>query len=311
MDTFERKEYSPMLIKSMKQPFDSSDWCYEIKWDGIRCLAYLSDKTELINKRGKALLPHVPELAELHKYVNCKCVLDGELMVFKKGTPDFYEIQSRAMMTNAGKIAIRSGLYPASFLAYDILYIDGRELLDMKLLERKEMLKKAVVKQDDRFAVSKHMIGTGIALFEQTKQQNLEGVVAKRLDSKYQCGKRSDNWVKFKNMTDEDYVVCGYVPKDNNMTSIILGLYDNGQLTYRGHVTLGVNINTLLKHKPVIIDHPDFPIPPSHDDAVWFAPQLVCIVQYMSNEKNSLRQPVFKGIRNDKDPKECICPYSI
>jgi len=308
MDIFDAKNIKPMLIANMKEPFDSPDWIYELKWDGIRCIMYLDDKeTEIRNKRNKTLNTHVPELLRLHTKVKEKCILDGELIVYKSGAPDFYEIQRRVMTTNAAKIAINSKMYPATFVAYDILYLKGKEITDLPLTERKRLLAENTAFEDSQFAISKYFPSQGNILYQMAVTQKLEGVVAKKSDSKYYFDKRTKDWIKFKVMEDEDFVVCGYIIKDNHMTSLVLGQYNKEmQLIFKGHITLGISLNQLLAYPIHILERPPFDILPSGNvNAIWLAPRLVCVVQYMANDKGIRRQPVFKGFRNDIRPKDC------
>lgn len=308
MDIFENREARAMLIANLEVPFDSKDFIYEIKFDGIRCLAYITkDSVDLRNKRNKDITSLFPELQKLNLQVNEKCILDGEIIVIKNGIPDFFEVQKRTLMTNPFKIKLQSERLPASFVAYDIIYVEDKEIIDLPLEKRKYVLNETI-KENDRIAISKTTENNGIALFNLTKAQGLEGVVAKRKDSKYFYGKRSKDWIKFKVLEDQDYVVCGYIQKLNNMTSIIIGQYNNKkELIYKGHVTLGSSLRTLNKHKYTIIDHPPFDsVPAGNEYAVWLKPELVCIVEYMPSNKEGLRQPVFKGIRTDKTANECI-----
>lgn len=147
-DIWETKNIRPMLIGTEGQPFDSDEYIYELKLDGERCIAYLDrDKTILKNKRNILMLPKVPELAEIHKNVNVRCILDGELAVIKDGRPDFFEIQERSMMSNPVKIDMAAKKYPACFTAFDILYYENRQVTDLPLTERKELLQKAVISE--------------------------------------------------------------------------------------------------------------------------------------------------------------------
>ena len=308
-DIWETKNIRPMLIGTEGQPFDSDEYIYELKLDGERCIAYLDrDKTILKNKRNILMLPKVPELAEIHKNVNVRCILDGELAVIKDGRPDFFEIQKRSMMSNPVKIDMAAKKYPACFTAFDILYYENRQVTDLPLTERKELLQKAVISENGRFAVSRFIEKNGIQFYALAEQQELEGIVAKRKDSKYYFDKWTKDWIKIKYLQDDDFVVLGYVPKENSMNSIILGQYSNGQLVYKGHVTLGVGgepfrrIKTLNK-----TDCPFSEIPKGNENAVWVTPELVCTVKYMmKTESGGMRQPVFKGLREDKSPEECI-----
>ena len=308
-DIWGTKNIRPMLIGTEGQPFDSDEYIYELKFDGERCIAYLDrDKTILKNKRNILMLPKVPELAEIHKNVNVRCILDGELAVIKDGRPDFFEIQKRSMMSNPVKIDMAAKKYPACFTAFDILYYENRQVTDLPLTERKELLQKAVISENGRFAVSRFIEKNGIQFYALAEQQELEGIVAKRKDSKYYFDKRTKDWIKIKYLQDDDFVVLGYVPKENSMNSIILGQYSNGQLVYKGHVTLGVGgepfrrIKTLNK-----TDCPFSEIPKGNENAVWVTPEHVCTVKYMMKpESGGMRQPVFKGLREDKSPEECI-----
>lgn len=307
MDIYEEKGIKPMLISEQKKAFDSLDWIYEVKLDGIRCIAYLDseDGTDLRNKRDKKLLPHAPELYDIHKQVKRKCILDGELFILNNGVTDFYEIQRRALMTDPFKIKLSAGKFPATFTAYDIIYDTDHLVMDLPLMERKDLLSD-IIMENDRINVSRYIEENGIAFFEAAKQQGLEGVVAKRKDSKYYFGKRTKDWIKFKVMETEDCIICGYIKKANNMTSLILGQYDGQRLIYKGHVTLGVSLRNLKEYSIRIKDRSPFENPPvGNDGAVWIEPELVCIVESMPTDKGSFRQPVFKGIRNDKCPLEC------
>ena len=305
MDIFDTKTISPMLISEMQDPFDSPDYIYEIKWDGIRCVSFISDVTDMRNKRNKLMIPIFPELENLHKQVKTKCILDHELLVLKNGVPDFYEVQKRSLMTNSFKIQLAADRYPASVIAYDILYYKDKEITMLPLMERKKYLED-VVQENNLISVSRYIENDGIKLFELVKAKSLEGIVAKRKDSLYWQGKKTKDWIKCKVMSTEDCIICGYILKANNMTSLILGQYDGDTLIYRGHVTLGASLRILNQHKYEIINYSPFGyVPEGNNDAVWMKPELVCIVESMPTEKDSFRQPVFKGIRDDKPAIEC------
>ena len=303
MDLFEEKNIKPMLISEMTEPFNNPDWIYELKLDGIRCIAYLDKETELRNKRNDRLLPKVPELKDIFRQVNERCILDGELVILKNGVPDFFELQKRALTSNQFKIQLSSESFPACFVAYDILYHKESSLIDLPLAERKAILVDTVI-ENPSLAVSRFIPEKGIELFAIAKEQKLEGVIAKKYNSKYYFDKRTKDWIKFKFLADQDFVVCGYIIKEKGVTSVVLGQYSNTELIYKGHVTFGVKYGDLKKletmeHSPFLIT------PPGNEHAVWLKPALVCVVQYMPNDKGALRQPVFKGFRDDKEPKEC------
>lgn len=308
-DIWETKNINPMLIGLEGEPFDSKEYIFELKLDGERCIAYLDkDKTVLKNKRNVFMLPKVPELSDIHKNVNVRCILDGELAVIKDGKPDFFEIQKRSLMSNPVKIEMAAKKYPACFTAFDILYYEDRQVTDLPLTERKDLLQKSVKSENSKFAVSRYIEKNGMAFYELAKQNDLEGIVAKRKDSRYYFDRRTKEWIKIKYLLDDDFVVLGYVPKENSMNSIILGQYNNGRLVYKGHVTLGVGGEPF--HRIKALDKTDCPfseLPRGNENAVWVKQELVCTVKFMmKTESGGMRQPVFKGLREDKKPIECV-----
>ena len=180
MIDFDAKVIHPMLIGASGNAFDSADYIYELKWDGERCIAYLDPKTgtELRNKRNLKMLSKVPELTHLHKQVKARCILDGELIILKNGKSDYFEIQKRSLMSNPFKIELLSK-------PFDILYYKDRDLTLLPLMERKVYLSKAVGEETARMALSKYIEGQGMAFYTLAKQQDMEGIVAKRKDSFY------------------------------------------------------------------------------------------------------------------------------
>ncbi|MPQ34236.1 DNA ligase [Clostridium estertheticum] len=308
MDIFENKNIKPMLIGENQEAFDSPDYIYELKLDGERCIAYLDkDVTELRNKRNMKMLAKVPELSKIHKQVKHRCILDGELIIIRDGVPDFYEIRRRSLMSNTFKIQLASSKLPASFTAFDILYYDDHSVTDLPLMQRKKLLEK-VIKENERIAISRYIEEQGIKFYQLAKQNNLEGIVAKRKDSKYYLDKKTKDWIKIKYLLDDDFVICGYIHKDGGVISIVLGQYLNKELVYKGHVTLGLSTEDfqLIKTTPQLSTQPFNELPSGNENAVWLVPKLVCIVKFMMKTANGgLRQPVFKGIREDKSPKDC------
>jgi len=309
MDLFECENTKPMLIGEMQDAFDSPDYIYELKLDGERCIAYLDKNvTELRNKRNIKVLSKVPELSNIHKQVKCRCILDGELIVIKDGKPNFYEIQRRSLMSNSFKIQLASSKLPASFTAFDILYYEDHQVTDLPLMERKKLLEKAI-KENERISISRYIEESGIEFYQLVKQNELEGIVAKRKDSKYYLGKKTKDWIKIKHLLDDDFVVCGYIFKENAVISIVLGQYMDKKLIYKGHVTLGISTEDfkIIKSIPKRNTQPFNDLPSGNDNAVWIELSLVGIVKFMMKTANgSLRQPVFKGLRNDKLPIDCI-----
>lgn len=303
-DLFDEKNISPMLLNEVKEPFDDDDYIYELKLDGIRCVAYIEPKSvTLQNKRFKELTPIYPELSDICKCVKKKVILDGELVVLTDGKPDFYALQRRSLMADSFKISIAAKKNPVQFAVYDILYFDGKDLTDKTLMERKAILSKAVT-EGHNLSVSRWIEKNGVAFFELAKKENLEGIVAKKKDGLYHIGKRTSDWIKIKVMQDEDLLVLGFQPDDDgNVKDLILGYYDEqGVLQCRGKVYLGVSkaeqkiITDFAKKNTVI--RPWFD---KYINVVWLKPQLVGTARFMhETESGSMRQPVWKGLREDK-----------
>ncbi|MCR0337637.1 DNA ligase [[Clostridium] innocuum] len=304
---FAARDASPMLIGLEQPAFDDEDYIYEWKLDGVRCLLYLDkDSTELRNKRNLKLNAKFPELTQLHKQVKTRCILDGELYIFHNGEPDFFQVQKRTLTSDPFKIRLHSRQFPASFTAFDILYYKDTCVIDQPLMKRKKMLEKTV-RENERLSVSRYIETNGIALFELTKQRGLEGIVAKRKDSRYVCGKRTKDWIKCKNLLDDDFIVCGYIVKEKGIVSLVLAQYDvQNHIVYKGHVTMGASLPYLMEHSEKT-DTSFLPsIPGGNEEAVWIDPPLVGTVKFMQyTEQGGLRKPVFKGFREDKTIREC------
>jgi ATP-dependent DNA ligase len=198
MDLFEKRNVSPMLISENKDPFDSSDYLYELKLDGFRCIAYLdADSTDLRSRQNRLLLSSFPELENIHLSASARCILDGELVILDNGKPNIELLQHRAFMTDYVRIRIASHTNPACYVAFDILYYDGNDLVYTPLSVRKQVLATAIT-EGSHISISRTIDEHGTLLFSQVKAQGLEGVVAKRKDSFYHMGKRSNDWIKFK-----------------------------------------------------------------------------------------------------------------
>lgn len=298
MNLFERRGASPMLIAEQMQPFDNPNWIYELKLDGFRCLAYIENgKVDLRNKRNMRMLPKFPELKDIGKNVKGRCILDGEIVVLVNSVPDFYRLQKRTLLTDKFKIDMERYRYPAAFVAFDCLYADGKELIWTTLMERKKVLSDLIV-ESPRLAISRYVEQSGTALYQLADESKLEGVVAKRKDSLYLMGKRSKDWVKFKRMADEDFVVAGYISKGKHIYSLVIAKYKGAMLIYKGHVTAGVTRET-VDALEVTNQNPFAFVPMMKEEVIWVKPNRVCIVEYMPNLNQALRQPVFKGLRGD------------
>lgn len=309
MISFEDKNIEPMKLCSCR-PFDDDDYIFEVKFDGARCLAYLNGGTQLINKRFKDVSGIYPELSNMHKLIKQRCIIDGELVAFKNGLPDFATLMQRSLLNDPFKIKLKSKKITVHFVAFDILFIGDRGITRLPLTERKNILGENVG-EDGLLSIMRYVRGCGVKYFELAKSKNLEGVIAKHIESEYLPGKRSKYWYKIKNMYDEDFIICGYTLDGNGgLKYLLLGQYDEG-----GELLHTATIYTPKKevHKAVldfaagnkVKRHRNF-----SKEAIYIKPRLVCNVEYMAKTKNgAMRQPIFKGIRDDVNPRDCVIKF--
>ena len=239
----------------------------------------------------------------MSRCVKKNTVLDGELVVLTDGKPDFYALQKRSLMTDKFRIKLAAKKNPVQFAAYDILYYDGEDLTDKPLIERKSLLQ-AKVSEGNGLSISRYIEEQGIAFFNLAKEQDLEGIVAKKKDGLYHIGKRTSDWIKIKVMQDEDLLILGYQPDEDGVPKdLILGYYDEmGKLQCRGKVYLGVSKEEraiILKFaKKNTVKTPWFE---KYKNVIWLKPELVGTAHFMhETESGGMRQPVWKGLRDDK-----------
>ncbi len=285
-------------------PFDDEDSIFELKLDGIRCISYPEPKSVVLqNKRFKDVSTLYPELSDIKNCVKKRVVLDGELVVLTDGKPDFYALSKRALCSDEFKIRLAARKNPVQFVAFDILYYNGKDLTGLPLMKRKEILFNEVT-EGHNLGISRYIEKEGKVFFNLAKKENLEGVVGKKKDSLYHIGKRTRDWLKIKVMQDEDLLVCGYTTDDNgDVKDVILGYYDdNDNLVCRGKVYLGISKTErkIIKNfaKNNIVKKPWFD---KYKNAVWLKPELVGTAHFMHETENGgMRQPVWKGLRDDK-----------
>lgn len=317
---------TPMLASPGKPPSgDLSAWSVEMKWDGVRALAFIeAGKLRLISRTAKDITATYPEVAGLGRAVGHKQVLlDGEIVAFTGGRPDFEALQPRMHVSSPAQALRLAEQTPVTYLAFDVLQLDGRPLTALPYAERRRLLE-GVVKASGGWLSPPAFAGEDLDAVRAASVANgLEGVVVKRLDSAYEPGVRSGNWLKLKNVLGQEVVVAGWKPGKGNRAgligSLLVGCYetagDGGRaLLYCGHVGTGFTDETLrmLTRRLEPLRRPDSPfdgpVPPEYArPAVWVEPRLVIEVAFDRwTRAGRMIAPAYQGLRDDKDPADVV-----
>jgi bifunctional non-homologous end joining protein LigD len=305
---------APMLPTLADAPFDSADWLFELKWDGVRavCLVARSGVTAL-SRTGRDLIRQFPELSDLRRsFKRLPVVVDGEIVSLdRKGRSSFQRLQPRINRTRASDEA---DTVRVNFAVFDLLGHGTADLRDRPLEERKSRLETQLLDADGFALCSKHVVGAGKRLFAQAGRLGVEGIVGKRIASPYRSG-RSRDWLKIKTLLRQEFVVVGWTePRGSrdHLGALLLGYYDGGVLTYAGHVGTGFDSATLadLYRRLAPLETKRRPIaenPKTNSPAHWVRPRLVAEIKFGEWTRDGiLRQPVYLGLRTDKRPQDCV-----
>jgi bifunctional non-homologous end joining protein LigD len=310
-------DLAPMLATTGPLRRDDGRWSYEVKWDGVRALAAVEGgRIALRSRNGNDVTAAYPELRGLGLALgSTQVLLDGEVVAFDAaGRPDFGRLQARMHARKPGVALLRET--PVTLLVFDLLHLDGRSLLDLPYDERRALLEQLPL-AGDHWQLSPAFPGDGQAVLDATRAQGMEGVVAKRRDSRYEPGRRSDCWVKVKHVRRTSAVVVGWKPGEGGRAgrigSLLLAVREGEGWSYAGHVGTGFSAATLRmlgeRLAPVRRDDPVLSdVPREHArSAVWVDPMLVCDVEYTEWTRDGrLRHPSYKGLRDDLDPRAVV-----
>ena len=305
----------PMLATRGDHVPTGEGWSHEVKWDGIRLLADVRDEPRLWTRNENDATVAWPEVVTAAP--GRDLLADGEVIALNdQGLPDFGVLQDRMHVRRASTAEGKARQLPATFMVFDLLRLDGRELLDQPLARRRELLGELVARGD--------LAGTwqvpasyddGAMLFEATRQQGLEGIVSKRLDSRYAPGQRSRHWLKFPHRRRNSYVVGGWRPETGSagrLGALLVGEPTPEGLVYRGRVgsgiagTKGPALRALLEpiaraDSPFVDEVPRLDALGTH----WVEPVLVVDVEALGlSPQQRLRQPAYQGIRADLTPDD-------
>jgi bifunctional non-homologous end joining protein LigD len=294
------KQVVPMLARGGTLPADEVNWGFEVKWDGMRAIVYSQPgRMRIENRNLQDMTAQWPDLSRLNRALHAhEAVLDGEIVAFDdEGRPSFTRLQRRMHVgENQAKRLAKS--LPATFVAFDLLWLDGHSLLDLPYSERRERLEELDL-NGERWRTPPSYAGEGRPLLEATQQQGLEGIVAKRLDSAYEPGQRSSCWIKVKHKQTAEFVIGGWLPGEREYGAVLLGRNDGGELRYAGRAGSGLtdaHIEELRKLKPrKTSPFKGDPKPPK--GAKFTQPELHAEVEFSDfTDDGLIRHPVFKRL---------------
>ena len=295
---------SPMLATLHDEAFDDPAWIFEIKWDGYRAVTEIKGgEVKLYSRNGLSFADMYPPIVSALEALEDDVVLDGEIVVFNdQEKPDFQRLQ-------------QYGEHQSSSIAYyvfDCLRYRGQSITHLPLFERKQIAQR-VVGKNPAIRYSDHVAGNGKEFLAQVISMDLEGMIAKRADSRYVEGSRSRDWLKIKNHNTQEAVIAGYTqPRGsrNHFGALILGIWDNNKLRYIGHTGTGFSLASLKdlyqKFQSLVTSTSPFGTKiPVRAGVTWLKPELVCTVKYTELTADGImRHPVFMGLRIDKTSSE-------
>jgi bifunctional non-homologous end joining protein LigD len=306
----------PMLATLVDEPFDDPDWQYEVKWDGYRALAYISKgDVELMSRNKKSFNDKFYPIYDILKSSGINAILDGEILVLdEKGRSNFGQLQNWRSEADGDLV----------FYVFDLLWYEGKNLMDLPLYQRQAILKDILPTDDDRLRMGPVFNADGIEFFHAAEKMELEGIIAKKKNSTYAVDARSKQWLKIKVHQRQEVVIAGYTKNADTsklFSSLLLGVFEQGKLQYVGKVGTGfsdkVQKEMMAAFKPLITDQSPFeaipdvnkgsrfrPNPPKAK-ATWLKPELVCEVAFSEVTTDGVfRHPSFQGMRIDKKAVE-------
>lgn len=314
-----RDVIEPMKARLAETPAASDEWATEIKWDGVRAIAFCENgELRLQGRRLNDITDLFPEIAPLAEVPAAEgTILDGELVAFDEyGIPDFQRIQKR-LRRNRDPDRMPRRSYQATFIIFDLLRADGEDLRSLPYRERRERLESLDL-HGQSWQTPDYLVADIESTLEATAEQGLEGLVVKRLDSPYHGGRAGRDWLKLKNHLRQEFVIGGWLPgkgsREDTIGSLLLGYWDNREgrgehLRYAGRVGSGFSLGDLevIEDDLAGFEREDSPFEdmPSTPGARFVNPLRVVEVEFSEwTHDLRLRHPVFVGMRRDKAPGE-------
>ncbi len=293
-----------MLAKETKDAFDDKDWLYEIKWDGYRAMSEIeAGNVKLYSRNGITFENSYPLVVQELKEIKVDAILDGEIVVLNdEGYPEFQLLQHYESNTHR----------PIHYYIFDILSLNGHNTCELPLIERKELLQ-SIIKKSEVVKYSDHIMEKGISFFNVSTEKNLEGIMAKKADSLYYVGRRTNEWLKIKNNKTQEAIITGYTEPGGSRKyfgALVLGIKDGNQLKYIGHTGSGFNQQSLKEMWDLLQPLKQSTSPfveniKTNMPVTWVKPKLVCEIKFTEVTKEGmLRHPIFLHLREDKSIKE-------
>ena len=300
----------PMLARPGRLPRDDGGWGYEIKWDGVRAIAFSEPgRLRFQARSGSDITARYPELSRLNRALSShSAILDGEIVAFgADGRPSFEALQRRMHVTAESSVRRLAKALPVTYMIFDLLWLDGHSLTALTYAQRRERLAELEL-EGDRWHAPAHVVGNGAQVLKVSADQGLEGVIAKRLDCPYEPGRRSNGWVKIKNVQREELLICGWLPGEGRrrerIGALLLGKRDeDGRLRFAGRAGTGFTEAELDRLRellvPLEIAQSPFdveqPAPPK--EAIFVEPRHHALVEFLEwTREGVLRAPSYKGL---------------
>jgi bifunctional non-homologous end joining protein LigD len=307
----------PMMAKLAPLPARDAGWAFEIKWDGVRAIAYSEPGRLRFESRNlNDISAQYPEVRGLNRALGSRsATLDGELVAFDPdGRPSFERLQQRMHLTGESEIRRRARDHPVVYVIFDLLYLDGHSLMALPYSDRRARLE-ALGLDGPAWQTPSVGAGGGAALLEASAERGLEGIVAKRLDSPYEPGKRSGAWLKVKNTRRQELVIGGWLPGEGRrrgeIGALLMGYYENGEFRYAGKVGTGFGQRELAmladRLSPLARDDSPFAGRQPQKGARFAEPELVAEIEFGEwTKERMLRHPSYKGLRDDKPARDVV-----
>jgi bifunctional non-homologous end joining protein LigD len=307
----------PMLARLSKLPADEDLYGFEIKWDGVRAMAYLArGRVSLESRTGRDITAQFPEAAGLTGRMGRRqAVLDGELVAFDEaGRPSFQQLQGRIHLASEGLVRERMRAIPVTYVVFDVLHLSGRSTRELPYTQRRAVLE-GLGLDGPSWQTPGYRAGEGSALLAVSHEKGLEGVIAKRLDSIYVPDSRGGAWLKVKNVRSQEVVIGGWLPgqgrRSGTIGSLLIGYYENSELRYAGKVGTGFREEDLKRFaerlKPLRRETSPFVGRQPERGSIFVEPKLVAEVEFGEwTRAGTMRHPSFKGLRTDKPPQDVV-----